>query len=115
MSEGLQVFLAVAAIISVFVSLLTAASSARQSAFVQLDSVVTRLQKELYETKAELKEETRARETMQQELGKETIERMKYARWARRLVRQLESHVPPIEPVPFDTDPNIPNPVKDVG
>jgi len=95
------------AIISVIVSLLTAASSARQSAFVQLDSVVTRLNKELTQTKEDLKKEVHARETLQSELAKEVMEREKYARWARRLVRQLESQTPPVIPVSFETEQKI--------
>lgn len=75
---------ALTAIIAVIVSLVTATTAAKQSAFSDLKKVV---------------------DDLQEELKQERVHRTKVERWARKLVRQLQDNG--IEPTPFETDPKI--------
>lgn len=85
----IEIVTALTAIIAVVVSLITATSAAKQSAFESLKKVVDELQEQLDE---------------------ERKRRQKVERWARLLVKQLQENG--IVPAPFESDPKIPNPTK---
>lgn len=81
--ETVELLIGVTGIITVIVSLLTALTSARRSAFDELKQVVDTLQRSL-------DEEKKRRVELEAAFIDERKERIKIENWARKLVRQLQ-------------------------
>lgn len=77
-------------LLAVVVTVLTAITAARTSAFTQMKEVVDRLDKDLTEAKATIKEQTQTMSHLQKEL--ERLRRLVrgYEDYIRALIRQLE-------------------------
>lgn len=84
MEVNVEFIATLTAIIAVLVSLITATTTAKQSAFADLKKVV---------------------DDLQEELRQERVQRQKVERWARKLVAQLQENG--IEPAPYETEPKI--------
>ena len=85
-----DVLVALTGIIAVFVSLLTAANAAKQSAFKHLENVVDQLWIELEDAKEENKK-------LKKELEKKERHWERVERWAHALANQLiENHIKPV-------------------
>lgn len=108
-----NIIIALTGIAAVIVSLITALSSAKQSAFNDLKKVVDDLRMSLKDEKErgdrfedELRIERKRNDKLEQMLNEERHARQRVERWARQLVNQLEENN--IHPVDLmETDPHI--------
>jgi hypothetical protein len=81
--QSVDVVIALTGVITVIVALITAATSARRSAFDELKQVVETLQKSL-------DIERSRREELEKSFLNERDQRIRIENWARRLVKQLQ-------------------------
>lgn len=114
-----NILIALTGIVAVIVSLITALSSAKQSAFNDLKKVVDELRTSLKDEKErgdrlenELNIERERNDKLEEMVNEERHARQRVERWARHLVKQLEdAHITPVELM--ETNPKI-TPIKGV-
>lgn len=100
--DPIEILVGVTSLIAVIVSLITAATSSRRSAFEDLKLTLDTVRKEL-------DDEKKARKELEKELRIERVMRLRIETWAHKLANQLEENhiqpapLPPVENF-FDHD-----------